>query len=435
MHNLKKILFVSPNFPPINAADMHRVRQLLMNFDPNTYQIDVIAIKPELADAYSMDYMLLNTIPHNYKVFHVEAIPLKVSKKIGIGSISMRSFFHFMFKGNSLIKKNNYDLIFFSTTATHVMFLGRYWKKKFNIPFVLDIQDPWVNDYYLLRPTAERPPKYMFNFKLDTYLESKTIPEAAAIISVSSKYNEYFKEKYNLNSRIILETIPFGVDEKDFQLKTNTTENNIFIKYKYTVLYIGRGGHDLQESIKYLFSGFKIGLEKNPELFKSIQLFFIGTSYASKGKGKKTIEPLAEDMLLQKYVTEITDRVSYFETINLLLASDILFIPGSIDEKYTPSKLYPYLLCKKPILAITNVKSEMNQLANSIDCVSLYHFNDSKEPLQVYESIAAAIEKNLNSENKVSDIPKQIVDEFSAKAMSEKVFDLFNRVFNSILLS
>ncbi|EFA71936.1 hypothetical protein CRD_02454 [Raphidiopsis brookii D9] len=28
------------------------------------------------------------------------------------------------------------------------MALGRIWHDKFNIPYVLDFQDPWLSDYY-----------------------------------------------------------------------------------------------------------------------------------------------------------------------------------------------------------------------------------------------------------------------------------------------
>jgi hypothetical protein len=46
-----------------------------------------------------------------------------------------------------------------------------------------------------------------------------------------------------------------------------------------------------------------------------------------------------------------------------LQKADALFIPGSDDPKYTASKIYPYLLTEKPILAIFNEKS------NAVDAI------------------------------------------------------------------
>ena len=36
---------------------------------------------------------------------------------------------------------------------------------------------------------------------------------------------------------------------------------------------------------------------------------------------------------------------------------DALFMPGSDDPAYTASKIYPYLLTRKPLLAIFNAES------------------------------------------------------------------------------
>jgi hypothetical protein len=428
MNNLKKILFISPNFPPINAADMHRVRQMLMNFDSSAYQIDVLALKPESADAYSIDQMILETMPNNYILILVKAIPTWLSQKIGVGSLSMRSFFHFMLKGNRLIKKKNYDLIFFSTTATHLLYLGAYWKRKFNIPYVLDIQDPWVNNYYLTKPKNEQPPKYFLNYKIDKFLESRTIPFASAIISVSSQYNDYFKSKYNLSKDAILETIPFGVENSDFNLPISN-EFNYIKSGKFNIIYVGRGGYDLQKSILVLFNSFKLGLLHYKIKFSKIHFYFIGTSYATKGNGVKTIEPLAKNMGIGDYVTEIPDRVSYFQSISLMKSADLLFIPGSNDERYTPSKLYPCLLTGKPILSISNKKSEMNELASKINLVSLFHFNDDNMD-DVLKKISYSILMHLNGDLIIADIPKSLFSLFSAQAMTQKVFGVFENVLS-----
>jgi hypothetical protein len=428
MNSLKKILFISPNFPPVNAADMHRVRQLLFHFDKNRYSIDIISIRPEFVDAYSLDAQLLQNMLVNFNLHQVGAFQAWHTKRFGIGSLSLRSFLHFRNMGNKLIKKNRYDLIFFSTTATHLLYLGTYWKKKYKIPFVLDIQDPWVNEYYLSKPRHEQPPKYTFNLKIDKYLESKTIPEASAIISVSGKYNDYFKSKYKLSKDVILETIPFGVEESDFTFPISNDFNG-FKSGKFNIVYVGRGGHDLQQSILVLFKSFKLGLLDHNFKFSKIHFYFIGTSYATKGNGVKTIEPLAINMGIGEFVTEIPDRVSYFESISLMKSADLLFIPGSTDERYTPSKLYPCLLTGKPILSISNKKSEMNELASKISLFSLFHFNDENME-EVLNKIANSILMHLNGDMIISDIPKSLIALFSAQSMTQKVFSVFENILS-----
>jgi len=85
------------------------------------------------------------------------------------------------------------------------MALGPYWKKKYKVPFVLDIQDPWRNDYYLDKPRHERPPKFFFTYHIDKYLEARTVPFADAIVSVSKTYCDIFKCRYKTSrNRLVL---------------------------------------------------------------------------------------------------------------------------------------------------------------------------------------------------------------------------------------
>jgi hypothetical protein len=141
---------------------------------------------------------------------------------------------------------------------------------------------------------------------------------------------------------------------------------------------------------------------------------------------------LAIDMGIGQFVTEIPDRVSYFESISLMKSADLLFIPGSTDERYTPSKLYPCLLTGKPILSISNKKSEMNDLASKISLMSLFHFNDENMD-DVVNKIANSILIHLNSDLIISNIPKSLVSLFSAKSMTQKVFSVFENVMSKTL--
>src|SRR5690606_2574433 len=108
-----------------------------------------------------------------------------------------------------------FDLIYFSTTAFHVMALGPGWKRKFKVPFVLDIQDPWRNDFYLDKPASQRPPKFFIAYNIDKYLEAKTVPFADGIISVSKAYCDKFIKRYPAISEKMCRVITFGAAEND----------------------------------------------------------------------------------------------------------------------------------------------------------------------------------------------------------------------------
>ena len=130
---IKKVLIISPNFPPLNTADMHRVRQSLPYFKQLGWEPVVITVEEAYAGAYSKDELLLYTVPEDIEIHKVKALPVKHTRKFGMGSLSMRAYWHIKKKGNELLRKNKFHLVYFSTTAFHVMALGPYWKKKFKV--------------------------------------------------------------------------------------------------------------------------------------------------------------------------------------------------------------------------------------------------------------------------------------------------------------
>ena len=355
--NMKRVLIISPQFPPVNSADMHRVRQSLPYFGAAGWEPVVIAVEERSAGAYSRDERLLETIPGEVEVHHVKALPEQFTRRFGLGSLSIRAAWHIYRKGCRLLRGRKFDLVYFSTTAFHVMALGPLWKRKFGVPFILDIQDPWRNDFYLSKPAHERPPKFWLSYNLDKYLEAFTVPKADGIISVSAAYCDTFLERYPSLRATQCRVIPFGAAMADLDVleKMGLSSGSIhFQPGKINVVYAGRGGHDLRFALSIIFSALAMGKAQQPDLFNKLHCWFAGTSYAKEGAGKKTVEPVAAAYGVQDQVTEITARLPYFETLQLLQQADMLLVPGSTDTAYTASKIYPYVMMRKPMLAVFN---------------------------------------------------------------------------------
>ena len=126
---MKRVLIISPHFPPINAPDMQRVRMSLPYYAQYGWEAEVICVYEKYVEGFT-DNNLSKTIPSNILVHRVKAWATKYTRKIGLGSLSIRSYFYFKKKGNQLLKEKKFDLVFFSTTMFHVCTLGKYWKSK-----------------------------------------------------------------------------------------------------------------------------------------------------------------------------------------------------------------------------------------------------------------------------------------------------------------
>lgn len=420
----KRALIISPYFPPVNAADMQRVRMSLPYFREFNWDVEVVTVDEHYVNM-AKDELLLQCIPTGIKIHKVKALNKKWTSKLGLGSIALRSLWFYRQKVNELLSKQKFDLIYFSTTQFPVCILGAYWKNRFGIPYVIDMQDPWHSDYYEDKPKHERPNKYWFSYRLNKYLEPIALKQADGLISVSEKYIDDLKNRYPQIKNIPAATITFGAFEPDIKIAIdNQSKFTALLDPAFkSIVYIGRGGSDLHQAVIPVFEALSKGLQEEPEIFNQFKIYFIGTSYAPAGHGIATILPLTAKYKLEDHVIEITDRISYYHTLVTLQHADGLFIPGSDDPAYTASKIYPYLLIKKPLLTIFNSKSPaMDVLA---DYGTLHAHSYDATPnigLKINEFF-----KQIGNDTK----PMYNVDaaeKYSAKNRAKLQCDLFNRV-------
>jgi hypothetical protein len=88
---LKKVLIVSPHFPPINAPDMQRVRMSLPYYRAHGWEPVVLAVGKDWQLGVT-EPNLLSTVPSDVRVVHVPALSPNWSRWIGIGNLGLRAW-------------------------------------------------------------------------------------------------------------------------------------------------------------------------------------------------------------------------------------------------------------------------------------------------------------------------------------------------------
>ncbi|MCX6278690.1 MAG: glycosyltransferase [Bacteroidetes bacterium] len=373
---MKKLLIISPHFPPVNAADMQRVRQSLPFFENLGWKATVVAVDPQYIEM-AQDENLLKTIPENMEIHHVAAFPTHLTRKFGLGNLGLRSLWFYWKWGKQNLKKNSFDLIYFSTTVFPSLTMGRLWKKKYGIPFVVDMQDPWRNDYYLKFKPAERPKKFWFDYQLNKRLEAYAMPRADGLISVAPGYIEMLKERYPVLRQVPSLTLTFGAADIDFKvLESLNIQNRYFKKGEnINIVYVGVTPPPMWFTIRALFKSVSDNRKTNDH-FKRIRFFFLGTSYAPRRLAVETVTPLAKEFGIEDIVFEEVVRLPYFETLTIIKEADFAIIPGTQDADYTASKLFPYILAKINILAIFHKNSNVSKIIDSLSAGDYITFSD-----------------------------------------------------------
>lgn len=369
---------------------MQRVRMSLPYLTSFGWNVTIVTVDPIYSD-FQQEPLLMETVPSNIKIVKVKAFSKKWTSKLGLGSIALRSLYFYRKKVDELLATEHFDLIYFSTTQFPVMILGSYWKRKFRIPFVIDMQDPWHSEYYRDKPKSERPKKYWFSYRLNKFLEPIAMKNVDGLISVSKGYLDTLIARYPRLNELPKRVITFAAFPPDFDtVRKHRAEFNLSYQKtgsNYNFVYVGRGGHDLKTAAEILFSAFQTGLKAHPELFKKARFHFIGTSYAPNGEGVATIQPIAQQMDISTYVNEQTDRLPFYQSLFSLDNADHLLILGSDDKNYTASKIFPYILSGKPILAFFHAESSAAKIIDACNAGTVIPLEEDTIHLQkiVYE--------------------------------------------------
>src|SRR5215217_5527684 len=92
--NHRRLLIISPYFPPTNAADMQRIRMSLPYFKEYGWEAEIVTVDLEYSDM-AIDPLLKLSIPQDAVIHYVKALPKKWTSKVGLGSIAIRSLLYF----------------------------------------------------------------------------------------------------------------------------------------------------------------------------------------------------------------------------------------------------------------------------------------------------------------------------------------------------
>jgi hypothetical protein len=356
------LLLVSPRFPPSSAADSQRLRMLLPHLAAAGCTAEVLAVDPRCC-ANELDPWQAAHLPPEVLIHRVRGLSRHWARLPGLGSIDARCHRALARAGSRLLSQRRFDLVYFSTTEFGSFRLGPLWKRRHGIPFVLDYQDPWVNEHYRRHPEIPPPGgrlKHAISDRLHRFHEPRVLRQAAGITAVSAAYPGQLQERYPFTAGIPSLVLPFPGSEQDFQNLEDIQESLLPFDPHDGLIHwvsIGRGGADLHSALTGLFTA--LSQDSSATLRQRLRVHFLGTSYAPAGQGIPTIAPLAERYGLGAIVSECTDRLPLSLALASLKAADALLVLGSNDPGYTASKLYPYLLARRPMLAIMHARSSV----------------------------------------------------------------------------
>lgn len=432
---MRKILIVSPYFPPINSPDHQRLRIAVPYLKDYGWAVHILAIEPNYVEG-TIDPALEESLPEGLEVTRIKAFPAGWTKYVGLGNLALRAWVYLLLAGIRILSSEKYSLVYFSTTMFMVFPLGSIWKRKFGIPYIVDLQDRWLSNYYT-GALSRKPPggkyKYAFSKYLAQIFEPGVMRSVSHITAVSQGYVDELLGRYHWLRRDQFTVLGFGASKKDFEyLIKAQVKQQIFDPadgLRHWV-YVGRGGEDMAFSLRAFFLALKRERQECPKNFKNLKIHFIGTSYAPQGRDRKTVEPVAQECGVEDLIDERTQRVPYFEGLKCLLDANALIVPGSDDSAYSASKIYPYVLARKPLLAVFHENSAVVEFLKIVNGGTIVTFKNQDQPSHISEQIRSKWFKDAYLTSPPFNM--HAFSPFTDREMARRLCELFDGVINGI---
>lgn len=344
-----RVLLVASSPPPYLPANVHRIRQLSWSLREAGWEAEILAPGEEFQNPEWKDPQGHELFPRNIPIHLARASRLDWLKMAGINGMGWRGWIPMARKGSELLSSGRFQLVYISTTQFNFFCLGKWWKKKHRIPYLLDIHDPWYRPNEVIRTTSSRIKAELGN-RLAAILEKQAVVPANGLVSVSPHYLSVLQSRYpqaDCFRKKNTAVIPFGFNEADFSWSPgSTTKQN-----QREILYVGVGSELMANSFRFLLETWKAVELKNPGLSQNIKIKLYGTDGRWRPGRAKILQELAEKAGWGGRVEEDPTILPYSRSLELMKQADGLLVLGVEDPAYMPSKLFSYARSGKPLLA------------------------------------------------------------------------------------
>jgi len=432
---MRRVLMISPHFPPDSSAAAHRVRLLAPHLGEAGWEPTIVTLESSAYEGRP-DCELEALVPPSLPVVRASAWPARATRVLGIGDLGLRAFTGLLRASRAQLSRERFDALFITVYPVYPALLGPRLKAEFNVPFVLDYQDPWVGAWgrSVGGGSGGMPDwKSRASRRIGEWLEPRAVAAADALVAVSQGTIDGIVERLPAAGRLPHCVIPLGFEPADFeslrrrvpsQSHFDPSDGLVHLCYVGTVL---PAGHD---TLALLLRGLAHARREDPEASR-LRLHFFGTSNQSTSDTHRVL-PMAYELGLGEAVTEVPGRLDYLDALSVLTNASGILLLGSSERHYTASKLYPALLAQRPLFALFHEASSVVSIlraAASAPTVRVLTYGDTPRSAAGVADVACHLrELAANCTYDSADVSLDRVADVSARNLSRQLAAVFDRV-------
>jgi hypothetical protein len=428
-NNVKRVVIVAPDFVPSNMPPALRARLFARHLPSFGWEPIVLAADPRFYEG-RLDWENQRLLPDTLRVIRTPALPVGLARKLGIGDIGMRSFWHIWRALRNLCASEQVDLVLIPVAPYVPMLLGRMAHARFGVPYVIDYSDPWITETYWRLPRSQRPPKWALAYALSRLIEPLAVGRVSAIAGVSEGTLDSVSAYHPALASVPSAEIPFGGEPEDFAwLREHPRKHDVFKPNDgcFHLSYVGVCIPQMHAVVRALFTAVRQGLDSNPARFSRLRLHFVGTNYSPRAGVRGALATLAEEAGIGDLVEERTARLPYLEALQVMLDSHALVAIGTDEPHYTASKIFPCILARKPLLAIFREESTILDILRRVQTGQVVSFGNGGLSPDAVARITAVLQTMLQG-TPVSPYSEEAFLPFTARAITGRLAALFDSI-------
>lgn len=419
---VKKILIITPHYPPSNLAAVHRSRLFAQHLPAFGWEPIILTVHEDYYEE-ELDWNLHKLLPAHQRIEKVNAF--NITKPRLIGDIGLRAFYQLRKRALELVKNEQIDFVYIPVPSFYVSLIGPYLHKRTGVKYGIDYIDPWVHVF----PGSDKLfSRHWFSTRLAKWLEPKAIKEASLITGVAEGYYKAVIERNPyLKTTCLFGAMPYGGEALDHQrMEELHLQPYLFQKNeKQQFLYAGAMLPKAYQPLEEIFRA----IAEHKDKFAETEFHFVGTGKSPNDANGFNIKPLAEKYgLWQTIVFEYPKRIPYLDVLVHLSVVDAVFILGSTEPHYTPSKAYQGVLSAKPILAVLHSESTAVKVLEESNAGIVLNFAGETELQKIQNNWMDVFNRFSSYAHQFdsSSVKKEAFEQYSAKAVTASLAALLN---------
>ncbi len=424
---MKKVLIIYPHFPPSNLAGVHRPR-LFANHLPEFGWEPVILTVHERYYEEAHDDNLVKLLPEDLRIEKVKA--RKIGRPRIIGDIGIRGYTFLYKRALELLQSETFHFVYIPIPSFYCALLGRKLKRKTGVPYGIDYIDPWVHRFPGSNKLLSR---HWFSTRLAKFLEPIAVKEASLITGVAAGYYEPVLQRNPSLRNVVRGAMPYGGEESDHAKAAEMNMKPYLFQHSPGKIQLVYAGAMLPKAYAPLEAVFR-SISEHRETFSDLELHFIGTGSRADDPESFNIKPLAEKYSLwHTNVFEYPKRIPYLDVLVHLNIASGIFILGSTEPHYTPSKTYQGVLSGKPLLAILHEKSTAVDVMNRSGGGMVLSFNGEEGVKDIYSGFEKFYRQwhSFMEHFHPDQVNRTLFNEYSARNVTKQLAVLLNKAIGS----